>query len=222
MVKSVGDGELLFSDLMPFTDDAYYLPKPLLTVDSKAERGDSVVKKAYKKLKYIPVESVEDYLSGNMDISCTAIERSFGREEVKVSAAIGEGKDTLPYRIGTFHFNKGSGLYFILGYENAAIKDMIDGLIESLSYSGLGGRRSSGLGHFMPVEKRLTDGLSKLLKADAERYMTISVSLPSENEMESVLSGASYQMIKRSGFVSSDNYSDTFQRKKDFYALAAG
>ena len=222
LVNSVREGKLLISDGLPFIGDEFYLPKPLITIENKVERGDSVVKKAYKKLEYIPVECLSDYLKGEMDISDIAFNERLGMEEIKVSAAIREGEDTLPYRIGTFLFNEGNGLYIVIGYSDDSVKELISRLIEGLSYSGLGGRRSSGLGNFMPIKGRMTDEMLRLLNADTGRYMTISLSLPKDNEIETVLSDASYQLIKRSGFVSSDRYSDTYLRKKDLYVTAAG
>ena len=52
--------------------------------------------------------------------------------------------------------------------------------------------------------------------------MTLSLSLPDEEELESVLEFARYKLVKRSGFVASTNYADEFQRKKDFYLFEAG
>lgn len=52
--------------------------------------------------------------------------------------------------------------------------------------------------------------------------MTLSMSLPLQDELEHALNGASYQLVKRSGFVNSENYSDVYMRKKDLYVFASG
>jgi CRISPR-associated protein Csm4 len=52
--------------------------------------------------------------------------------------------------------------------------------------------------------------------------MTLSVSLPTDDELEKALDNAQYLLCRRSGFVSSDTYSDNQMRKKDLYVLKAG
>ena len=54
-----------------------------------------------------------------------------------------DGGDAKPYHVGGFHYREGAGLYFIAkgGYDIAP-------LLESLRYSGLGGKRSAGYGRF--------------------------------------------------------------------------
>ena len=59
-----------------------------------------------------------------------------------------------------------------------------------------------------------------MLNAKADTYMTLSLSLPKENELENVLESARYKIIKRSGFVASSKFPD--KRKKDLYVLSAG
>ena len=222
LIDFARSGDMLISDALPFVGDEYYIPKPLLTVEKKEDLGDSVIKKVYKKMKYIPFYSLDEFLSGNMVIPDTSLEERLGRKEMKVSAVINEGEDTLPYRIGTFLFNEGSGLYIILGYSDNKIKETVDQLIEGVSYSGIGGRRSSGLGRFIPIEKKLPDEMFEALNEETGRYMTLSLSLPRESEIDKVLMRASYQILKRSGFVSSETYADSYFRKRDLYATAAG
>lgn len=51
--------------------------------------------------------------------------------------------------------------------------------------------------------------------------MTLSSSLPREEELENVLKDARYRVIKKSGFAASTQYAKD-QRKRDLYVLAAG
>ena len=41
-------------------------------------------------------------------------------------------------------------------------------------------------------------------------------------EIEKVCTEVQFQLIKRSGFVNSMTYADTFRKKKDFYGFVAG
>lgn len=52
--------------------------------------------------------------------------------------------------------------------------------------------------------------------------MTLSVSLPREEELETALAGAEYLLLKRSGFVASERYAPEQMRKKDLYVFQAG
>lgn len=96
----------------------------------------------------------------------------------------------------------------------------VEELIISLGYSGIGGKRSSGLGRF---DIQIADDADELLNMITEKsrlYMTLSVSLPKECEITNSLSEAKYSIIKRSGFISSQVFDD--RRKKDLYVIAAG
>ena len=52
--------------------------------------------------------------------------------------------------------------------------------------------------------------------------MSLSISLPKDDEIEKVCTEVQFQLIKRSGFVNSMTYADTFRKKKDFYGFVAG
>ena len=119
-------------------------------------------------------------------------------------------------------FNDGNGLYIILGYEDEKVLDLTEMLLECLSYSGIGGRRSSGLGRFELYNMKVDRSLEDRLTRTGKEYMTLSVSLPQDDELEMALDGANYKLIKRSGFVSSYTYSEEYLRKKDLYVLDSG
>ena len=109
--------------------------------------------------------------------------------------------------------------------------------MELLAYSGIGGERSSGYGRFETEWVSLEandDGspaayaagaeelLRRLRMADAEKYMSLSVCLPAEEELDDVISGADYLTVRRGGWVSSATYADAPRKKRDIYMLAAG
>ena len=52
--------------------------------------------------------------------------------------------------------------------------------------------------------------------------MTLSSCMANDNEIESILDSASYKLIKRSGFVQSNTYSEINVKKHDFYLFDAG
>lgn len=223
LYRYVINDELLFSDAFPYIGDTYYLPKPMMRIQAGDHKGDSVVKKAYKKLRYIPAEKLDSYLRGDYDVlSEQNIGRDLGRSEMKVSASIRGEEETRPYRTGCYFYKEGSGLYFIAGYRNPSAKQLLGELLDGLAYSGIGGKRSAGLGRFTFETGALPADLYRRLERNGSRYMTLSVSLPTEDEMEHALAGAGYLLCKRSGFVASDRFAPEQQRKRDLYVFSAG
>ena len=67
LLKSFKEGKLKISNAFPYIKGEYYLPKPIIRLDNDAD-GDSVIKKALKKLKYIPMSRFESFIKGKLDI----------------------------------------------------------------------------------------------------------------------------------------------------------
>lgn len=218
----VKNGELLFSDAFPFMKNVYYLPKPMKRIDMGDNQGNSKLKKEYKKLKYISAEEMNDYLCGRFDLSNGQKLENFGFFEMKVSASIRGEEETKPYRIGTYYYKEGNGLYFIVGYDEEKKLILLEELMESLSLSGIGGKRAAGMGRFVFFTEKMPLDLKKRLEGNGKTYMSLSVSLPQDKELDEVLKDSEYLLCKRSGFVASENYSEEQMRKRDLYVLKAG
>lgn len=217
------DGSLCFSDAFPFLDEEYFLPKPMMHIELKTQNEeDPSERKLFKKLKYISTGYFEDYLQGKFKKSETEKLAGLGNSQMKTSAAVRGLEDAMPYRIQTFRFSKNGGLYIIFGYNEENRRRLFDELMEYLMMEGIGGKRSAGLGRFQCIPVRMDPVLRERLEMKSRRYMTLSLSIPQEQEMETALSGASYLLQKRSGFVASDCYADQWMRKRDVYLLAAG
>lgn len=216
------EGTLQLSDAFPYRKDSYYIPRPMKRVETGEYAGDSVIKKAYRKLKYIPMEMLDVYLDGAYDVLNAPDSGMLGRFEMKVSACVRNGEETKPYRLGTYYFHPGNGLYVIVGYRETDAFAFVEELFARLSFSGIGGRRSAGLGRFRLLSGKLPEDIRGRLQGDGRRYMSLSVSLPKECELDKVLEGAEYILCKRSGFVASENYAPEQRRKRDLYVLKAG
>ena len=149
-----------------------------------------------------------------------------GIKEVKTSVAIRGEEESKPYRIGVYRFREKCGLYIIIGYSDESVFDFAQELFDSLSFTGIGGKRNSGFGNFYYYDCDISDTMSKYLQWDNTcsigKFMTLSVSLPKDDEMEEIIENSEYQLIKRSGFVYSNNYSEEQLRKKDLYVFEAG
>lgn len=216
------EDKIAFSDAMPYIRDSMYVPKPNLRIEIE-KNGNSIQKKAYKKLAYIPITEMENYFKGKIDaISENEKFSRLGCFYSKTSVSIHGEEQTLPYRVGLFEFAEGNGLYIIVGYEKEDDLYFVEELLISLSYSGIGGKRSSGNGRFVLKTCKIGDELEKRLGSTADKYMLLSVALPKDTEIENALIEASYTLKKRSGFVASTNYSEEYLRKRDLYIFQGG
>ncbi len=219
LIKEVKSENMVFSDSFPFVKDSLYIPKPLLKLEKKSE-SDPSLKKEYKKLNYIDVNKLDDYLSGKLDIKAEKTKFSLGEKITRDRVNL-YGEESLPYRVGTFNFYKGSGLYVCVGYTETN-KDLIYKIVKSLSYTGIGGKISSGLGKFDLDVVDVPDTLMKRLEKQYKTYMTLSASMAKDEEVETALKNASYLVFKRSGFIYSPVQIKQLVKKKDFYAFKSG
>lgn len=211
------NNQLVISDAFPYISDKIYIPKPMCRVDGK--NRDISLKKEFKKLEYIPYDKFVDYLSGNINPAEINSEYStLGSRGLYQKVALKYDKDNELYSVGTYNFNQNCGLYMIIGFENNC--ETVEKIMMSLRYSGIGGKRSAGYGRF-EYEKSAVP-FADILSCDSERYMTLSSCMAADNELERTLEGASYKLIKRSGFVQSQTYSDMPMKKRDFYMFSAG
>ena len=225
LVNAVRQNHLRISDGLPYIGEDLYLPKPMMEISAE-QRGDSIVKKAMKKLEYLPAEKFSDYLAGRLDVGAEEkyFRQNLGRSGLMTKTSIG-AEETTPYNVGIFTYGSDSGLYLIIAYESEKDFSMLCDLFESLTYAGLGGKISAGLGKFdMVILPVLADLGQKLSEGEKTKYskMSLSVSLPTEKELETAVDGADYKVIKRSGFVASGTYGENTGKKKDLYVFTAG
>ena len=220
--------KLKISNAFPYIGCDYYLPKPIIRLNNDAD-GDSIIKKALKKLRYIPVSRFDDFINGKLDIKAEAdlfgenLGESVLMEKVSMETASEDEVNNL-YAVEIFKYKKDSGLYFFVGYGADEDFEMISKLMESISYTGIGGKVSSGYGKFkLSVDIPVKEIVKKF--EDIDNYkdiMSLSLCLPNEDELEQSLEGASYTVVKRSGFIASSKYAYTFRKKKDLYMIEAG
>lgn len=228
------EGQLKFSDAFPFIGERLYLPKPVLQI-SFSEQKKSITKeniinrKLYKKMKYICLDLFDDYLNGKDIIAKNGFD-NLGVSALRTKNAIRNGTaETLPYHVGTFRFEKGNGLYVICAYADDSQANMADELFKGLELSGIGGKRSAGLGRFnleILKEGKAVESLNKLLSRNLSGEhiynMSLCVCLPKENELNEAMNSASYCLVKRSGFVAPVSGVTEVLKKKDMYLFAAG
>ena len=224
LLAAAKSGDLSISDVFPYIGERLYVPKPMACVSERAansaESGDSRARKANKALKYIPADKLGDFLGGSFDFVGELEQFNNGASflRMKVNLTRSTSDDAEPYHVGGYRFAPECGLFFLVNgtYD-------VRPLMEQLSYSGIGGKRSSGYGRFTfeicdEVPLRLADGSSF-----GKRAMLLSSALPRENELtDSLLEGAKYHLVRKGGFVQSTNHAPTPRKKRSLCLFASG
>ncbi len=216
----VSEKKLLFSDSLPYIGDRFYIPKPFCHIEQKA--ADIDTGKVFKKILYIEDKDTESFMAGEYNTGSALDLGSFGRHEVRDMVSVRGEEEPLPYRINIYHYSKGCGLYIILAYDRRESREFFEELLSAVSLIGIGGKRASGLGRFSFRSVKLPDGWAVRLNSEYKDYMLLSGGLPMDDELETVLKGASYKLSLRSGFVQSEFYAEGQLRKRDAYMLDCG
>jgi len=230
----VNEDKLVLSDGFPYINDVLYLPKPLNPqyMDKyNISKKTSSERKAYKKLKYLPVD-IWWKKDTALDIENELIQlKQIGESTLHIRASIQGLPETEPYGVGGFVFSENGGIYFIVGIEEE-YETVFDNILDSLQYTGIGGKISTGMGKFQWEKYTIKDKMKKRLcygkqSKENKNLMTLSVSLPQKQD-ELVLEDSYYSVIKRSGFVASQSYTirqkdmTGFTKKKNLYVIQAG
>ena len=242
-------GEFLISDLLPFKEKEdmstdFYLPKPFISLqrnETTKEKNDEEVidRKKVKATNFIPADKLGQYFSFlKTGKNFPEIDDDFGKKELYTKNKVSlKNEDTKLYNIEVFKFNEKSGLYFIVRLpENNEWQEIFENILESLSLTGIGGKRNSGFGQFISEDPMFFDGedfdaiesesdayINKALYSDEEKYLSISSYSPKIEEIEKIKESENYyQLIKRSGFVNSSLYSEQAEKRKQVYMLSSG
>lgn len=232
-------GMLLLSDGMPWREgegqeeDQLYLPRPFLSPTNRAEVRPEARKKL-KKIKYIPADSYGAYLTSLMGgpyLDASRFSQMFGTQYDLTKASVPETGDAVPYFVGLFAFEARCGSYFLLGWEDEALRDEIGRWLELLGVTGIGGKVSSGYGTFevydiIELDVGFDAGTEWLIHAlnttDASYHITLSACLPADDELDLSMEGASYQLLRRGGFIHDPLGGGQPLKKQTQYVFQAG
>lgn len=247
LYKISESGDFLVSDLLPFKEKEdistdFYLPKPFISIqrDEKEKNDEEVIdRKKVKATNFIPADRLEEYFSFlKTGKNFPEIDDDFGRKQLYTKNKVSlENEDTQLYNIEIFKFNKQSGLYFIVKLpEDEKWERIFENILESLSLTGIGGKKNSGFGQFIledpmffygedfdPIESESDAYINKALYSDEEKFFSISSYSPKMEEIEKLKESENYyQLIKRSGFVNNSLYSEQAEKRKQVYMLSSG
>ena len=227
LLENVKSNKVIFSDAMPYYENEYYAPKPYISI--KSDKKTDVNKKQIKKMKYIPISRLQEFVNGDFT-EAEEVNRSIkllGNKNYATRAVISrESGITTPYQITSFSFNRNAGLYIVFQYENENIIDKCEELLKEVGYAGIGGKKSSGYGKFNVIcvdsNDEVISAYEKLVNSDSTSKMTISTCLPKDDEIENALKDASYVVVRNGGFVDSTYENIKSVKKKNIYYLTSG
>ncbi len=233
-IEAAQNNRILISDMFPWSGTELYLPKPALPplFRTAAVQEESTDRKALKKLAYILVSRFQDYLDflrngGEPDRLLEPAELAV--DDLLYRASIAREEDTRPYPVAVSRFREDSGLYFILK-TTEEWREKFDRVVASLGLTGIGGKRSSGLGRFEPAEESFETGLydsdcilEDMLNENGDVFMSLAVLAPAREDLDIVKQEKSfYTLSKRTGFVASPDYAGTYLKKKPVVMFNAG
>lgn len=234
--------EFKVSDLLPFkekkTETFFYVPKPFVNDIERKQNNDEneqvVDRKKVKKLSYIPANRLNEYFEFlKTGKNFPEIDDDFGEKELHTKNKVSRiGEDTELYNVEVFRFNKDTGLYFIVQLPEKW-QEKFENVLESLSLTGIGGKKSAGYGQFEVGELKTKDfkadmifldtNLKKVTTTITAKYLLLSSYLPQKDEIEKIKNKENgYQLIKKSGFVNSPKYSKNPQKRKQVYMISSG
>ncbi len=223
LTEAVEEGKVCISDMLPFKNDILYVPKPIFYKQREDTNDEkSSAKKKLKRLQFIPANMIDQFMNGDVGklLDSGMIDNTFGKASVRQCVSI---TMSTPYQIGIYQFAPNCGLYIVVGWEMEKQYATIKRLVTNLGYCGIGGKRNAGLGKFTCEFLALPEYYLEMLEnKTAETQMLISCMLPQDDDLEKVLDGAWYQLIRRGGFVTSQTYLRKQVKKKTCYLFKAG
>ena len=214
-VSIAGQDEFVLTDAFPYKSGPF-LPKPIgfpkfeqpdLTTDVKEVRRQA---KMAKKLQFIPLDKFDSYVNGTLFKDADhAVTNIVTKNQPHVDGNL--------FQVSTVRFRDASSLYVI-----ANESELLNELMASLQYTGIGGKRSSGYGQFDLTILDFPDSFkNRLTKVHQGPVMTLTTSLPVEKELEYAMETGSYLLSKSSGFALSTETKENF-RKQDLYKFDSG
>ena len=238
-------GDFLVSDLLPFKEKEdrttdFYLPKPFINIERKVIKTETTVdRKKVQAINFIPADKLNEYFSFlEKGTKFPEIDDNFGKRQLYTKNKVSlNGEDTKLYNIEVFKFNKNSGLYFIVKLpEDDKWQEIFENILESLSLTGIGGKKNSGFGQFISEDPMFFDGtdfdaiesetdafINRALFTKSKKFLLLSSYSPKIEEIKKIKeSDNCYQLIKRSGFVNSSSYSEQAEKRKQVYMLSSG
>lgn len=220
-----GEPPLRLSSAFPFwakrekgqvVERLFFFPKPFLRPNIAGDADSPVHSKAWKKIQFVSQDIYEALLTGQKvafeadvqggKIWLTPQEKQqigvdkIWAEETRPHVAVDRiSSASQVYAVGQVRFQQGSGLFFLVDYEDETWQPVLEKALRALGDSGIGGERSSGCGQF---DLETVADFTIQTPPTANAYTTLSLYwLPEEEAKSGILDGASYGLLMRRGWI---------------------
>ncbi|MBS1744807.1 MAG: type III-A CRISPR-associated RAMP protein Csm4 [Bacteroidetes bacterium] len=228
-------GGFSISSAFPWCNNEYFLPKPG-NILFKFENADELSEaKSAKKISYISSSAFRswalnpsDYVSvqekqlGDGTFLFEGKGKKFLYSDVqqRVQVHMEDDEDTLPFYFERIMFEKNSGLYFLISFEDEKLMPQIMHALELLGNVGIGTDRTVGNGQFEIIS--IEDFMLPEGKIGVQ--MCLGLYLPTEEELASIdLDHSYWNLVKRGGYIAlSSNLEFRSLRKNNIYFLGEG
>ena len=235
LYKSAKERRLIFSDLMPYSKEVLYIPKPAMLPSNTAKQSDPGMKKAYKKLTHIPLAELDNFiasLEGRSEFTPEPQSCDFAKISAADRVSLKGCEESEPYYVVSASFNKGCGLYGIFAYEEDCERDAVIRLLKLAGAGGIGGKVSSGCGKFsvydeldICCEEDTYDEQTLMIwenfEAQKSSYISLTTSLPKDSELDEAMDGANTIIKRRGGFTASSEFGAACKKDTQYF-FAAG
>ena len=221
LLEAVQMDRLRFSDGLPYDKNDLYLPRPIGLYPAQTHfETDPAQRKLLKRITHLPMKRMPEWLKGTLALS--DVSSDFG--ETFLSARVNrQSAVPLPYQISGFRFYDDCGLYVIATCADEAALTLMDKSMALLSGSGIGGKQTTGWGHFVLCNEQMPDYLKAALEdigTTCHCQMLLNTAYPAAEEGESVMREAHYLLVRRGGFTKAMDEKPV--KKRTSWLLAAG
>lgn len=227
------------SSCFPYAGEALLFPLPRLKRETRTDLEPGQ-RKRLKKLRYIsatllmrmtdgePVDtlSMHEYQNGAVQIAAVdGAERFNGPlwQESRIDhVTVDRVREASQYyAVGHVRFAPGCGLFILACVRDIATRDLLLELLTRLGHSGLGGKRSVGLGQFDVAEPSTIDLPDDQGCAQA---LLLSRYVPDRAELEGGVLGprAAYDLVQTGGWLQSDHPQVRSLLRKPIHLLTEG
>lgn len=217
-LERVKENKLKFSDAFPYNGAQYFVPRPAgIYAKRMLADTDPSVRKLMKKIQYIPLELFDGWLSGKEEPQ--KMMAKFGTDVERTRVSLRE-EEPLPYPVEGFQFYQHCGLYVISESADEESQRVMDDAMRSVAATGIGGKKSSGWGHYILEEDCVPAYLENAMNdKTAQHQMLLSTAYPGKNEA-SVMDNARYVLKRRGGFT--DGFNERPKKKRTTWSFASG
>jgi CRISPR-associated protein Csm4 len=214
---------LLMSSGYPFVGSVDFFPKPMLPAPGFSEpRIRSRWAKTVKAAKFVPEPLFRAWLEGNpldyaeLDSSKTWLRRAFVEATVARVALDGQGAGSVLHFTTALTVAPHAGFHFLID----AAEDtwtLVEPALRWLGDTGLGGKRSLGMGRFDMTVEEVEASWRPLMEGEAEAFCTLAAFAPQPSELAGLLDEfARYGQVERGGWATSGSWSHRVCRYRLF------